>query len=126
MAMLRRESAAPAGPVRRVRLGPCDVMVERGADGTIYLKSPHALPLYPDNLTQRLLHWAAVAPARTFLAQRHATGDWRTLSYAETLSAVRRIGAALLERDLSSERPLVILSGNDIEQSHIGLAAIHT
>ena len=91
MARLRRDSATPAGPVRPVRLGPRDVVVKHGGDGVTYLKSPHPLPPYPDNLTQRLLHWAAVAPARTFLAQRDAAGAWRRLSYAETLSAVRRI-----------------------------------
>src|SRR5262249_19558213 len=41
------------------------------------------------------------------------------------LAQVRRIGAALLERDLSPERPVVILSGNDIEHALIGLAAMY-
>src|SRR5204862_7935312 len=64
-------------------------------------------------------------PERIFLAQRDATGRWRTVSYRETLAAVRRLGAALLSRDLSAERPLVILSGNDIEHALLGLAAIY-
>jgi Acyl-CoA synthetases (AMP-forming)/AMP-acid ligases II len=38
---------------------------------------------------------------------------------------VRRIGAALLRRDLSPERPIAILSGNDIEHALIGLAAMY-
>lgn len=75
-------------------------------------------------LTERLEYWAAVAPARTFLAQ-HTPSGWRKLGYAETLDCVRRIGAALLQRDLSPERPLVILSGNDIEHALIGLAAMY-
>ena len=36
---------------------------------------------------------------------------------------VRRIGAALLTRNLSAERPIVILSGNDLEHALLGLAA---
>ena len=44
---------------------------------------------------------------------------------AETLRQVRCIGAALLARDLSPDRPVVILSGNDIEHALLGLAALH-
>jgi feruloyl-CoA synthase len=121
----RRATTAPAAPLRPVRLGPRDVVVERRPDGTIHLRSPHALAPYPEKLTERLEHWAATAPERTFLAQRDATGGWRKLSYGETLAMVKRIGTTLLARDLSSERPVVILSGNDIEHALIGLAAMY-
>ena len=94
----RRAEAAPAPPVRTVRLGPRDVVVERRSDGTLHLTSPHALAPYPEKLTERLEHWAATAPARTYLAQRDAAGNWRKVSYGEALAAVRRIGAALLAR----------------------------
>ena len=43
----------------------------------------------------------------------------------ETLDQVRRIGAALLGADLSPERPIAILSGNDIEHALLGLAAMY-
>jgi feruloyl-CoA synthase len=121
----RRPEPAPAAPVRPVRLGPRDVVVDHQRDGTIRLASPHALAPYPAKLTERLEHWAAVAPERTYLAQRDGAGSWRRLSYGETLAAVRRIGAALLQRDLSPERPLLILSGNDIEHALLGLAAMY-
>ena len=52
-------------------------------------------------------------------------GGWRKLTYAETLEQVRRIGAALLQRELSPERPIAILSGNDIEHALVGLAAMY-
>jgi len=119
----RRLEAEPV-PVRAVRLGPRDVVSERRPDGTIRLTSPHALAPYPAKLTERLQYWAAAAPERTFLAQRAASG-WRKISYGETLVQVRRIGAALRRRDLSPERPIAILSGNDIEHALIGLAAIY-
>ena len=45
------------------------------------------------------------------------------ITYAQTLDKVRRIGAALLTRNLSAERPIVILSGNDLEHALLGLAA---
>src|SRR6185295_14445739 len=119
--------------VRPVRLCAPEVIVDRGAEGTIHLRSPHALPDYPDKLTERLVHWAHEAPDRVFMAERpppHPSpqagegkgpspagegrgAGWRTIPYAQTLARVRRIGAALLKRDLSPERPIAILSGND-------------
>ena len=88
-------------PVRAVRLGQRDIVVERNPDGTIHLRSPHPLAPYPGKLTERLEHWARTAPTRIFLAQRAAGDGWRAISYGETLAQVRRIGAALLRRDLS-------------------------
>jgi feruloyl-CoA synthase len=121
----RRPDPAPAAPVRPVRLGPRDVVVDRRPDGTFHLASPHALAPYPAKLSERLDYWAATAPERTYLAQRDAAGGWRKITYGETLDQVRRIGAALLTRDLSPARPVVILSGNDIEHALIGLAAMY-
>ncbi len=112
-------------PLRAVKLGSADVVVERRGDGTILMRSPHALPAYPRTLTERLMHWARAAPDRIFLAQRDAAGAWRSMNYAQTLAAVRALAAALLARGLSAERPLAILSGNDIEHALLALAAMH-
>jgi feruloyl-CoA synthase len=118
-------AASNRPPLRAVKLGPADVVVEKRSDGTIMMRSPHPLPAYPQNLTKRLVHWAGVAPERVFLAQRDDAGGWRALSYAQTLALVRAIAASLLQRDLSPERPIAILSGNDIEHALLGLAAMH-
>jgi feruloyl-CoA synthase len=120
-----RPTTPTTAPVRAVRLGPREVVLDRRPDGTIYLRSPHKLAPYPAKLTERLEHWAATAPERTFMAQRTAAGGWRTVSYAQTLDLVRRIGTALLARTPSPERPIVILSGNDIEHALLGLAAMY-
>ncbi|MGD0317412.1 MAG: feruloyl-CoA synthase [Xanthobacteraceae bacterium] len=117
-------SAAPA-PLRRVRLGAPNVVVERRRDGCILMRSPDALPPYPAKFTERLDYWAKAAPQRIFLAQRDSAGEWRTLTYATAFTKVRAIAAALLARDLSPDRPIAILSGNDIEHALIGLAAMH-
>jgi feruloyl-CoA synthase len=124
MANAVRNTNAATAPLRPVRLGPSDVLVERKPDGTLYLRSPHPLEAYPDKLTLRLEHWAKAAPDRVFLAQRAADGAWRKLTYAETLSQVRSIAQALLERNLSQDKPIVILSGNDIEHALLALAAM--
>src|SRR3984957_10582982 len=112
-------------PLRPVKLGPPDVLIERRKDGAILMRSPHPLPAYPKNLTERLVHWAKAPPDPLFPAQRDATGAWRTVTYTQTLAAVRAIAASLLERELSPERPIAILSGNDIEHALLGLAAMH-
>ncbi|TMJ89873.1 MAG: acyl-CoA synthetase, partial [Alphaproteobacteria bacterium] len=85
-----RRPGAAAQPVRAVRLGPRGVVAKRRGDGSILLRSPDALTPYPAKLTERLEHWATAAPARTFLAQRAASG-WRKLGYGDTLDQVRRI-----------------------------------
>ena len=111
--------------VRPARLGPLDAVVDRRADGTVYVRSPHALGPYAAKLTERLEHWAAHAPDRTFLAERDAEGEWRRVSYADALARVRRIAQALLDRGLSVERPIAILSGNSIEHALLALAAMY-
>jgi feruloyl-CoA synthase len=118
-------SGPSQAPMRPVKLGPADVVVERSDDGVILMRSPHPLPPYARTLSERLKHWAKVAPERIFLAQRDAAGGWRTMSYAQTLAPVRALAAALLKRGLSAERPVAILSGNDIEHALLGLAAMH-
>jgi feruloyl-CoA synthase len=110
---------------RPVSIATLDTAVRRGPDGAVYLQSRHGLGSYPPRFTERLVHHAAHAPDRIFLAQRTLSGRWRTLTYAETLAAVRNVAQALLERKLSAERPLVILSGNSIEHALAALAAMH-
>jgi feruloyl-CoA synthase len=114
----------PRRPTTAIRIATPDTAVRR-AGGALYLKSRQALGPYPRRLTERLEHWAREASDRVFLAQRFEGGQWRTLSYAETLAAVRRVGQALLDRGLSAERPVLILSGNGIEHALLALAAMH-
>ena len=118
-------SVRPAdAPLRAVRLGALDAQLDRRADGTIYIRTSQALGRYHDRLSQPLDYWARTAPDRVFLAQRDAQDHWRTMTYAETRDAVVRIGASLLRRGLSAERPIVVMSGNSIEHALLALAAI--
>jgi len=112
-------------PLRAVRLGRFDAAIEQGSGGVIYIRAAQELGRYNDNLGQPLEHWAKAAPDRLFLAQRDAQGDWRKLTYAQVFSRVKQIGAALLRRGLSAEKPVVVLSGNDIEHALLGMAAMY-
>ena len=111
--------------MRPVRIAAQDVVVRRGDSGTIYMKSPFALGAYPSKLTECLERWAAAAPDRTFLAERNPDGEWRRVSYGETLASVRSLAQAILDRHLSPERPIVILSGNGIDHAWLALAAMY-
>ncbi len=112
-------------PFRKVRLGPRETVIERRANGEIVLRSPHALGPYPTRITERLVHWATVAPDRTFMARRGRDGAWTRLTYGAALDKTRRIGQALLDRKLSVDRPIAILSENGLEHAQLALAAMH-
>jgi feruloyl-CoA synthase len=122
------------------------------ADGSVYMEATTALGPYPTRITDVLERWAAEAPDRVFLAQRVEAGlqqreahveagpqqrvveaglqtrlteGWRTVTYGDTLARVRRIAQGLLDRKLSPERPIVILSGNGIDHALLALAAMY-
>src|SRR3954469_8579635 len=115
---------ARAAPLRPVRLGVPEPELESRADGTILIRSRTPLPPYDARVTDALARWAEKTPGRLFLAHRDPDGSWRRMTYAEVRDAVARIAAALLRRGLSPERPIAVLSGNDIEHALIGLAAM--
>jgi feruloyl-CoA synthase len=117
--------AVPPAPLRHVHLGALDVTIEPGAGGVLYVRSKHPLPEYPARLTDRLDHFARETPDRVFIAERDQNGGWRQVSYAQALVSARAIGQALLDRGLSADRPLMILSGNDVDHALLGLAALY-
>ncbi len=112
-------------PVRPVRLGECHCVMEKRPDGSIIVTNTGTLSPYPDKLTERLDHWADTAPDRLWLAERDGNGEWRKLTYGQAREEVRRIASALLTRDLSQERPIMILSGNGIDHALLGMAALY-
>lgn len=107
-----------------LRFAPAKVEVERRADGSLLLRSPMALGPFARCVTEWLVAWARKAPERVFLGERAGTG-WRKVTYRETLEAVRAIGQGLLERGLSAERPLAILSDNSVDHALLALGAQH-
>jgi feruloyl-CoA synthase len=114
-----------SAPVRQVRFPPAEVESTTRSDGSLVVRPLHPLGPYPDKLTERLDHWAAHAPNRVFLAERDRNGQWRKATYAQMRASARTVAQALLERPLSADRPVAILSGNDIEHAVLGLGAMY-
>ena len=100
-------------------------VIDTRNDGTIYARCPIPLGPYVTCMTDRLEHWARHAPDRTFLARRGADGEWQHLTYGDALRRTRAVAQALLDRNLSADRPVIILSGNGLEHAVLALAAMH-
>jgi feruloyl-CoA synthase len=120
-----------AAPYRDVAFGPYGASIERRADGSVLLRAHEPLGEHPAAFTAHLLRWAAERGQHTFLAQRERSAatpgprPWRRLTYADALQRVQRLAGALLELGLSAQRPLALLSGNDLEHALLTLAAMH-
>ena len=112
-------------PFKPVEFLSRDVAVERRADGTIVLQSNHRLKPYERHVPAFLAKWAAEAPDRVWLAQRHGPDrSWSKLTYAEAKRQVDAATQALLDRGFGPDRPVMILSSNSIEFALLSMAAM--
>ena len=114
---------------RPLSFGVNRVQLRQGAAGVQYLQAEQELLDYPQRMTDRLQHWAQVAPERTFMARRQklsdgSLGDWRHVSYAQAWASARGIAQGLINRGLSAERPVVILSENSLEHALLALGCM--
>jgi feruloyl-CoA synthase len=107
----------------KLTFGPPGVIVERRPDGATIVRSLNPLGPHPARVTDWLDHWAKAAPARVFLAERRGD-EWRKVTYAEARDSARRVAQALVDRRLTVERPVAILSGNSVDHALIGLGAM--
>jgi feruloyl-CoA synthase len=119
-------SSHPGQPrYRAARFGAClSTLATALPGGGLHLLSPEALAPYPARLTDKLEQFAAQSPQRVFAAQRGPDGAWRSLSYAQMLTLAQNIGQALAERGLGPERPLLILSDNELEHLAMSFGAL--
>src|SRR6266436_8619715 len=118
-------TARSDAPLRPISFGDPAVSIDRRDDGTIYLRPKIALGEYPVRLTDRLHLWAKAEPDRIFMAERAGNSGWRQITYAQLLASSRRVASALLARDLSAEKPIVILSGNSIDHALVAFGALY-
>jgi feruloyl-CoA synthase len=103
-----------------------EIVAERRADGSIWLKSTTPLRQHARCVGDWLEQWARQRPERIFLGGRSSVdAPWTTLTYKDASRQVRSVAAWILAQGLSVERPLVILSDNSIDHALLALAAMH-
>ena len=114
---------------RPLKFGVTRVNMREGADGVRYMSADQKLEDYATRMTDRLVHWAKTKPEATMLAKRvknadGTLGDWRHISYAQAWQSARSIAQALIDRGLNAERPVVIMSENDLEHALLSLGCL--
>lgn len=114
---------------RNTGFGGClEALAEQWPDGSQVVRSTEALQPFAQRVTDRLEHWAREAPNRPFVARRDPSvlggGEWLRISYAQMLERAQCVGQALAARGLTAERPLAILSDNDLEHLTLALGAM--
>jgi feruloyl-CoA synthase len=107
-----------------VAIGRPQVSVRQAGEAW-YVDAETPLGAVPRRFTDCLVQGAREWPERTLVARRGPDGAWIRLSYADMLERARRIGQALLDRGLSDERPLAILSGNDLQHYQLAMGAMY-
>ncbi|MDP5117100.1 MAG: AMP-binding protein, partial [Burkholderiaceae bacterium] len=114
---------------RAMRYGITSVQVETQDNGVQYVLADVPLEPYPQRMTDKLVHWANETPDRTYVARRQrlsggSTGEWQRLSYAQAFTFAKRIGQALINRGLSTDKPVLILSENSLEHAMMALGCM--
>jgi feruloyl-CoA synthase len=119
MDQLARQPEPP--PHRPIAFAPVDIACDAVGGG---FRLSARTPLAPHDPSLGRMFRAAVEaqPGRVFLAERDG-GGWRTLTYAACRPIVDGIASAFIERGLSAERPVMVLSGNGIDHALLTLAA---
>jgi feruloyl-CoA synthase len=103
---------------------PPKIYSQRRVDGSFIIRSLYELGPMHRSIVHLLEERAATHPDRNLLAQRTPQGPWRFITYGEMDRRASAIAAALLERRMGPETPLLILSGNSIEHAAMMLGAM--
>ena len=114
---------------RPLKFGVTRVNMREGTSGVRYMLADQPLEDFATRMTDRLVHWATTKPESTMLAKRiknadGSLGDWRHISYAQAWQSARAIAQALIDRGLNAERPVVIMSENDLEHALLSLGCL--
>jgi len=80
------------------------------------LESTTPLAPHATSAAHWLQHWADETPERIFLAERDGH-QWNTLTYRQARESARNLGQVFLDAGLSTDRPLMVLSGNSLKHA---------
>ena len=102
------------------------VELNRKDNGEILLKSSDIIGAYPKNLGVWVAKWAEKTPDNIFLAEKIDNDNfWNEITYQDFLKKIKSVGQALIDRKLSIERPVAILSDNSIDNALLLFGAMH-
>ena len=78
----------------------------------------------PARYADDLVGWAKATPGAAFVAERRGE-VWRSVSYADALARVRRIGAGVLARGAHADAPVAIVAENGVDNALLALACAY-
>lgn len=117
-------TARTGAPWRTVRYPERRTLVERRADGALILRPANTPPdLKETSFADFIPQWAEQRGDTPAFCQRDERGEWRSLNWRQVWAQVQSVAAALLELGLGQDRPVMLLSGNSLEQAVLLLAA---
>ena len=99
-----------------------DIAREDRADGSVLLTSRQPLAPYATSLADLLRAGAAAHPDRLLVARRPGVPGLARLTWAEARDGADALAQAFLARGLGPDRPVMVLSGNSVEQALITFA----
>src|SRR5947209_4780884 len=105
---------APA-PTRPIAYAAPKIVSEKADDGSLRCRSTEPLAPHDPSLARLFRRAVERNPGGLFLAERGADGGWRKVSYEAARATVDALAQSLLERGLSPDHPVMILSGNGID-----------
>jgi feruloyl-CoA synthase len=104
---------------------PPRIVAEARPGGALVLRSTDPLGDHPPSLVHAFRAHAEAHPDRVLAAERPGGGDaWATLTWGEARAQADGVAQALLDRGLSADRPLMILSGNSVAHLVMMLGAM--
>ncbi|MBT5430203.1 MAG: feruloyl-CoA synthase [Rhodospirillaceae bacterium] len=102
------------------------VELNRKDNGEMLLKSSDVIGAYPKNLGVWVTKWAEKTPDNIFMAEKIDNDNfWNKITYQDFLKKIKSVGQALIDRKLSIERPVAILSDNSIDNALLLFGAMH-
>jgi feruloyl-CoA synthase len=119
---------------RQMSFGVTRAVLTKAADfdvsGVQYLRAEQSLQPYALRITDQFLYWVKKTPDHTLFAQRElmadgSRGEWQKISFQQALDKARAIGEGLVARRLNADRPVAILSDNDLDHAMLKLACIY-
>lgn len=100
-----------------------EIAATRAIDGSLKIRSTAEFLPPERNVGAWLTGWAVETPHAPFLVERRAR-DWATLTYAEVAARAEAVAQAVIDRRLSADRPVAILSENGVDHALLALGCL--